>query len=447
MSTIPSRTTTRATATANDRLSDLYGAAVQSLAARNAGLQGVDAQIRRDDARLSTLGRLANVLDDVRSVAGALAAGGLKLASQVDGKAVEARITTADAQAGTHKVDVKQLAQAQQLVTVQVPGAGTTIGSGAPTVVRVETGSGTQSIRIGAADNTLDGIAAAFRAAGVDAQLVQGDKGVALRLTGRPGAANAMRIGVSGDPALQALLAWQPQAHGTVTQTSAALDAVVNVDGKTVTGSGNRLSGATPGAIAGVTLDLKAVGTSTVTVSNDGGAIARNVKAFAAAVNALPQRLAALKTGDAGADRTLAQVQDQVARLVGGADPAALAAIGVGARNGKLAIDEAKLNAAIAAAPDDVARVFANGGTGLADRVGTGIAQQLATGGTLATQAAAVTKERDALAGRKTQLTQAISAQMHAQASALARQYAHGAGSPFGTTDGTRPPSAFDFLA
>jgi flagellar hook-associated protein 2 len=419
MTTIPSTTMAATTAA--------YGATVTSLAARNAGLQGLDVQIRRDDARLSTLGRLANVLDDVKSVAGALAASGLKLASQVDGKALDARLTAPGAAAGTHKVDVKQLAQAQQLVTVQVPATSTTIGSGAPTVVKVETGNGTKTFRIGAPDNTLDGTAAAFKAAGVDAQLVQGDKGVALRLTGRPGAANAMRIDVSGDPALQALLAWQPQARGTVTQTRAALDAVVTIDGKTVTGAGNRISGTSAGAIAGVTLDLKAVGTSIVTLNGDSGAIARNVKAFAAAVNALPQRLAALKTGDAGADRTLAQVQDQVARLVAGADPAALAAIGVGAKNGKLTIDEAKLNAAIAAAPDDVARVFANGGTGLADKVGAGIAQQLATGGTVATQAAAVTKERDALAGRKTQLV---------QASALARQYANGA----------RPPSAFDFL-
>ena len=427
MTTIPSTT-----------LSNLYGTTVQALAARNPGLQGIDAQIRRDDARLSTLGRLANVLDDVKSVAGALAASGLKLATQVDGKALDARITAPGAAAGTHKVEVKQLAQAQQLVTVQVPATSTTIGSGAPTVVKVETGSGTKTLRLGAPDNTLEGIAAAFRAAGVDAQLVQGDKGVALRLTGQPGAANAMRVDVSGDPALQALLAWQPQARGTVTQASAARDAVVTVDGRTVTATGNRLGGATPGAIAGVTLDLKAVGASTVTLNGDSGAIAQNVKAFAAAVNALPQRLAALKTGGTGADRTLAQVQDQVARLVASADPAALAAIGVGAKNGKLTIDEAKLSAAIAAAPDDVARVFANGGAGLADKVGAGIAQQLASGGTVATQAAAVTKERDALAGKKTQLT---------QASALVKQYSNGAASLFGTTNGARPPSAFDFLA
>ena len=161
-------------------LSNLYGATVQALAARNAGLRGLDAQIRRDDARLSTLGRLANVLDDVKSVAGALAASGLKLASQVDGKTLDARITAPGAAAGTHKVEVKQLARAQQLVTVQVPATGTTIGSGAPTVVRVETGSGTKAFRIGAPDNTLEGIAAAFKAAGVDAQCVRGDKGVEI---------------------------------------------------------------------------------------------------------------------------------------------------------------------------------------------------------------------------------------------------------------------------
>jgi flagellar hook-associated protein 2 len=434
--TIPSRTT----ATASQGLADLYGTAVKSLSARNTGLQGVDAQIRRDDARLSTLGRLANVLDDVKSVAGTLAASGLKLATQVDGKALDARITAQGAAAGTHKIDVKQLAQAQQLVTVRMPTATTTIGSGAPTVIKIEAGGATTTIRIGAPDNTPEGLAAAFKAAGVDAKLISDDKGVALGLTSQPGAANAMHIGVSGDPALQALLTYQPGTRGTVTQASAAQDAVVNVDGKTVTSAVNKVTG----AIAGVTLDLKAKGTGTVTLAGDNAAIAKNVKAFADAVNALPGRLAALKSGDAASDRTLAQLQDQVARLVGAADPAALAAIGVSAKNGKLAVDPVKLDAAIAADPDRVAKVFANGGSGLADKVGTGIAQQLATGGTLAGQAAAVTKDRAALADKKTQMTQAV----NAQASALVKQYANaGANSLFGMLNGGRPPSAFDFLA
>jgi flagellar hook-associated protein 2 len=445
MTTIPSTTTAAAAATAGSKsLSDLYGSAVKSLTARSTGLQGIDAQLRRDDARLSTLGRLANVLDDVKSVAGTVAASGLKLAAQVDGKAVDARITAAGAAAGTHKVDVKQLAQAQQLSTVTVPSATTAIGSGTPTVIQIETGSGTAknkiAIRIGAPDNTLEGIAAAFKAAGVDARLVTGDKGVALSLSGQPGAANAMRVQVAGDPALQALLAWQPPARGTVTQTSAAQDAVVNVDGKAVTSAGNRLTG----AIAGVTLDLKATGSGTVTIAGDNDAIARNVKAFAAAVNGLPARLAGLKSGDVASDRLLAQIQDQVARLVGGADPAALAAIGVGTKNGKLTVDETKLNAAIAAAPDQVAKVFANGGTGLADKLGAGLAQQLATGSTLANQATAVTKDRDALADKKAQMTQAV----NAQASSLVQQYANaGANSLFGMMSQGRPASAFDFLA
>ena len=437
--TIPSTTTAAATA-GSKSLSDLYGSAVKSLTARSTGLQGIDAQIRRDDARLSTLGRLANVLDDVKSVAGTVAASGLKLAAQVDGKAVDARITASGAVAGTHKVDVKQLAQAQQLSTVRVASSTTAIGSGAPTVIRIGTGNDTKTIRIGAPDNTLEGIAAAFKAAGVDAKLVSGDKGVALTLGSQPGAANAMRVQVSGDPALQALLAWQPPARGTVTQTSAAQDAVVNVDGKTVTSAGNRLAG----AIAGVTLDLKATGTGTVTLAGDNDAIARNVKAFAAAVNGLPARLAGLKSGDVASDRLLAHIQDQVARLVGGADPAALAAIGVGTKNGKLTVDETKLNAAIAAAPDRVAKVFADGGAGLADKLGAGLAQQLATGSTLADQATAVTKDRDALADKKTQMTQAV----NAQASRLVQQYASaGANSLFGMMSEGRPASAFDFLA
>ena len=436
--------TATTTAARGNSVSDLYGAAVKSLTARSTGLQGIDAQIRRDDARLSTLGRLANVLDDVKSVAGTLAASGLTLAAQADGKALGARITASGAAAGTHKVDVKQLAQGQQLATVTVPSATTTIGSGAATVIKIETGNGgtgnTKTIRIGAPDNTPDGIAAALKAAGVDAKVVKTDKGVALNLTGQPGAANAMRIGVAGDPALQALLTFQPPARGAVTQTAAAQDAVVNVDGKTVSGTSNRFSG----AIAGVTLDLKAVGSGTVTIAGDNGAIARNVKAFADAVNGLPARLASLKSGDAAGDRTLAQVQEQVARIVNGADPATLAAIGVTARNGKLTVDDAKLNAAIAAAPDQVAKLFAGGGTGLADKVGTGIAQQLATGGNIASQASAVTKDRDALADKKSQMTQAV----NAQAGNLVQQYTNaGANSLFGLMNQGKTMSAFDFLA
>jgi flagellar hook-associated protein 2 len=447
--TIPSSTTALASATTSATtakgkgVSDLYGTAVKSLTARNTGLQGVDAQIRRDDARLSTLGRLANVLDDVRSVAGTLAASGMTLATQVDGKALSARITASGAAAGTHKVDVKQLAQPQQLATVAAPSATTPIGSGAATVIKVETGggaAGTKTIRIGAPDNTLEGIAAAFKAAGVDAKVVTTDKGATLNLTGQSGAAGAMKIAVAGDPALQALLTFQPPARSAVTQTAAAQDAVVSIDGKTVTGTGNRVTG----AIAGVTLDLKATGSSTVTVAGDNGAIARNVKAFADAVNGLPARLAALKSGDAAGDRTLAQLQEQVAHIVNGADPAALAAIGVTAKNGKLMIDDAKLNAAIAAAPDGVAKVFTGGGAGLADKVGTGLARQLATGGGIATQAAAVTKDREALTDKKNHLTQAVTA----QANSLVQQYTNaGANSLFGLMNQGKAMSAFDFLA
>ena len=54
-----------------------------------------------------------------------------------------------------------------------------------------------------------------------------------------------------------------------------------------------------------------------------------------------------------------------------------------------------------------------------------------------------MTKDRDALADKKTLLTQAV----NAQASALVQQYANaGANSVFGPMD-QRPKSAFDFLA
>jgi flagellar hook-associated protein 2 len=91
-----------------------------------------------------------------------------------------------------------------------------------------------------------------------------------------------------------------------------------------------------------------------------------------------------------------------------------------------------------------VAKLFTGGGNGLADKVGAGIGQQLATGSSIANQAAAVTKERDALAEKKTQMTQAVTA----QAGNLVQQYTNaGANSLFGLMNQGKTMSAFDFLA
>jgi flagellar hook-associated protein 2 len=427
----------------SSRLSDLYTSATKSLLAQNPGIKTIDAQLRRDDARLSSLGKMALALDSFRSSAGSLSVAGLDMAASSSAKGVDAKLSGAGAVAGVHTVEVKQLAQAQQLTSKALPARDTALGTGSATVIKVDSGSSSTTVKIDAGNNTLDGIAKAMRDAGLDAQVVQDGKGFALSLTGKSGAANAMRINVSGDPVLQGLLSYGPGINSAMTQKTAAQDAQLLVDGKTVTASTNKVDT----AIAGVSLTLTATGKSDVKVARDPSAIAANVKNLVGAFNTLNSQLGALRTGDAASDTALNQVVTQMGQVLDGADPKALAEIGISRKNGGLALDETKLKAAIAADPERVMGVFAKSGNGLAEQLAKRAGQQIASGGAVANQAHVVQQDVDKLSDKKDKMTDAVSR----QAAMLAQQYAlAGAGlggSSLFSNGQVQPMSLFDYLA
>jgi flagellar hook-associated protein 2 len=427
----------------SSRLSDLYTSATKSLLAQNPGIKTIDAQLRRDDARLSSLGKMALALDSFRSSAGSLSVAGLDMAASSSAKGVDAKLSGAGAVAGVHTVEVKQLAQAQQLTSKALPARDTALGTGSATVIKVDSGSSSTTVKIDAGNNTLDGIAKAMRDAGLDAQVVQDGKGFALSLTGKSGAANAMRINVSGDPVLQGLLSYGPGINSAMTQKTAAQDAQLLVDGKTVTAGTNKVDT----AITGVSLTLTATGKSDVKVARDPSAIAANVKNLVGAFNTLNSQLGALRTGDAASDTALNQVVTQMGQVLDGADPKALAEIGISRKNGGLALDETKLKAAIAADPERVMGMFAKSGNGLAEQLAKRAGQQIASGGAVANQAHVVQQDVDKLSDKKDKMTDAVSR----QAAMLAQQYAlAGAGlggSSLFSNGQVQPMSLFDYLA
>jgi flagellar hook-associated protein 2 len=425
----------------SSRLSDLYASATKSLLAQNPGIKTIDAQLRRDDARLSSLGKMALALDGFRSALGNLSASGLDMAASSSAKGVDAKLSGAGAVAGAHTVEVKQLAQAQQLASKALPDRGAALGTGAATVIKVESGSGATTLKIDSSNNTLDGIAKAMRDAGLDAQVVQGGKGYALSLSGKSGAANGMRIGVSGDPVLQGLFSYGPGIHSAMTQKTAAQDAQLTVDGKAVSAGTNKIDT----AIAGVSLTLNAAGKSEVKVARDPAAIGANVKTFVAAFNTMNGKLAALRSGDAASDAALNQVSAQMGQLIDGADGKALAEMGITRRNGSLVLDEAKLKTAIAQDAERVMGVFVKSGGGLAEQMAKHAGQQIASGGAVAKQAVAVQQEVDKLSDKKDKILDTV----NRQAAMMAQQYAlAGAGGStlFGNGQ-VKPMSVFDYLA
>jgi hypothetical protein len=178
-----------------------------------------------------------------------------------------------------------------------------------------------------------------------------------------------------------------------------------------------------------------------------GGEIAANVKALVTAFNTLNGKLTALKAAGADSGNALTQVQKQIGKVLDGPGAKGLAELGITRKNGSLVLDEARLNAAIASAPDRVTQIFGNGADGLAGQLTARVAQQSAAGGVLARQTAAVKQDMDKLSGKKTLLADAVTR----QAALLVQQYAvSGAGASllFGVAGpATTTTAGFDFLA
>ncbi|TXF97738.1 flagellar filament capping protein FliD [Massilia arenae] len=416
----------------------------QSLLAQNPGLKVLDAQVKRDDARLSSIGKTALALDGFRSVAAGLTGGKLDMLATASGSALTAKLSAASATPGKYTVDVQQLAQGQKLQTKGVADKDAALGSGDASTITVETGSGANAkkttVRIDPSDSSLEGIAKAMREAGLDADVAKDGDGYSLSLTGETGAANGMRISVAGDPVLKGLLAYQPDKEGGMQQVAAAQDARVVVGDKTVTSATNSVTEAIPG----LNLTLKETGKSEVEVRSDPAAMAGNVKDFVKAFNELNTQLGKLETGDARSDTTLLRMKAQIGNIVNSSSLRELAAFGITQKDGALALDEDKLKAAIAADPARANKVFSDKG-GLAERLVSQVDKQIGTTGTLGVEAASVLRERDRLLDQRDKVIDTVTR----QATLMAQQYqmaGSGNGLLFGGGAG-RPMSLFDYMA
>lgn len=416
----------------------------QSLLAQNPGLKAIEAQVKRDDARLSSIGKMALALDGFRSVAAGLTGGRLDMLASASGSALSARLSAASATPGKYVVDVQQLAQGQKLETRAVADKDAALGNGGASVITVETGTGPNArkttVRIDPGETSLEGIAKAMREAGLDAEVAKNGDGYALNLTGDTGAASGMRIGVAGDPILGGIFSYQPGKEGGMRQVAAAQDARLVVDGKTITSATNSVTEAVPG----LTLTLKETGKSEVEVRSDPAAIAGNVKDFVKAFNDLNTQLGKLETGDERSDTTLLRMKAQIGNIVNGSSVRDLAGFGITQKDGALVLDEDKLKAAIATDPARANKVFSDKG-GLADRLVGQVNKQIGASGTLGVEAASVMRERDRLLDQRDKVIDTV----NRQATLMAQQYqlaGSGNGLLFGGGAG-RPMSLFDYMA
>jgi flagellar hook-associated protein 2 len=355
--------------------------------------------------QISAIGSFKSVLSNFKSALASLmkADSFQSMKSTVADDKLFSVTTSNDAQAGAYDVKVQQLAQAQRLATPAaqafaspsaVVGTGTLtfqFGSydSATNSFTANPDKATKSITIDASNNTLAGLRDALNKAniGVIASIVNDGSGYRLVMGAKDsGVANSLKITASdddggpSDTSGLSLLAYDPTAAvgagKNLTETVAAANARIVIDGLTVNSATNTVKEAIPG----LTLDLKAVGATAthLTVAQDSAETAKSIDTFVKSYNDMmstvksltgynPQtKIAGTLAGDYNVRSTINRIRDVFTNSVTGVSGSfkSLADIGIKLQNdGTLQLDNAKLEKVLGADPEGVASLFARTGT------------------------------------------------------------------------------------
>ncbi len=335
-------------------------------------------------SKLSALGILASNLSNLRGAAESLGgAGGLDMTASVSDTSFFTATASPTAVPGTHSIEIKNTATAQSLYSAAFSSPTDAVAdlSSVPTQqLRIQVGSSQAvTITVDASNNSLQGIRDAINASGlgVRASVVYDGSGYRLTLASTSmGQANRIVLTVDEDG--DGLFEQSPQETDTVglsrlafnptydsagavtggtanlTQSQAAVDAVLRVDGLEVTRATNTVSD----LIEGVTLELKRgdgyASTQTLTVSKDDASFVGKVRSLVTAYNAVVDNVVELrgsvaKKGILNGDTMLLRLKEELRRITSTAFAGTtLDLLGlVHDKGGKLTLDEEALRDAL----------------------------------------------------------------------------------------------------
>lgn len=343
-------------------------------------LVAMEARAASYTTKLSAYGTLQSAVATLQTASAKLA--DLSLFQEVKAASSFTTVLTASAgttaAAGSYAINVSQLAQAQSLAAAGQADATDVIGSG---TINFDFASGvTTNVAVGA-DSTLEGIRDAINAkkdVGVTASIVNDGSGTPFRLvlvSSKTGEASSMKISVTdGTGTLGTLMNHDPLGASTMTETVAAKNAELTVNGLAISSATNTVSE----SMQGVTLTLVKPGESTLTVARDTASVSSAINAMVASYNSFLSTGAKLTSYDADTQKGSALTGDSTLRNLqvslrsaltspqGGAtgDFTMLSNIGVSfQKDGTLAVDSTKLEAALSTNLDGVAKLFAGSAT------------------------------------------------------------------------------------
>lgn len=372
---------------------DINGLVSQLMALEQRPLSLLNTKEAKLQAQLSAYGSLKGALSSFQSAVSALAtpARFTAVKASVADKTVLTASAASTASPGSYSIEVQTLAQAQKLKSEAFATTDASIGSGTMTI-QFGTYSGgsftlnpdksARTITLASGQSSLAGVRDAINAAdaGVRASIINDGSGNRLVIASEDaGLANALKISVSDDDGNDvdnsglSRLAYDASTGGTanLSETVAAQNATLVIDGIAVSKSSNTISD----AIEGVTLNLlEEGGTTALTVARDVAGTQAAVESFVKAYNDLNKTLTDLSKYDAAnkqasiltGDATVRSVQGQLRGIfnttlsTAGGGLTALADIGVTFQtDGTLKLDSSKLTTALNDGAKDVSTLFA----------------------------------------------------------------------------------------
>ncbi|WGI24901.1 flagellar filament capping protein FliD [Halomonas alkaliantarctica] len=389
---------------------DLNGLLDQLKDAESAKLEPIAQQIQSENAQISAYGQLQSALSQFQSSAEALnkTSSFESLTTNVEGRAVGA-VSSNEAQPGQYEVQVDRLATASSLVTERLETAvesivsgeqslDFTIADGNLTTITVPDGSSLEDMR-DAINEQSDGR--------LNASIINDGEGYRLAVNATDTGADASIESTN----FSNILAGDVQTSD-IQVVQAGQDAEFNVNGIDIVSPTNQVEG----AIQGVTLNLTEAGaTSTVSVEQDNEAMREKVTAFVDDFNTLKDTITSLtaydpETGQAGglnADATTRAVERElrqtISSVVGADGFNVLSDIGISLQvDGKLAIDEDKLDSIVANQPDKIAGFFAGNSEegGMAGQINASLESLVGSGGRLESAISSSERRVDSLEDR-----------------------------------------------
>lgn len=367
----------------------------QLMAVESQPLQAINKKESAFQAKLTSLGLLKSALSSLQSAAQTLnlsSTYSTVKASVADTTVFSASVSGATP-AGNYDVEVQKLAQSQKLISGSYASLDTEVGTGTltlslgtysdagspPVAFTAKSGSTDVEITIDDSNNTLEGVRDAINASDADvtATIINDGTGYRLSLTStETGVENEIRIAVAETGAAGLAQLAYDRSDGAVSNLSenvAARDAVIKVDGITITKSSNTITDAIQGVTLKLTKEMEAGTTTKLTLAHDTGTVRTALENFVKAYNEVHKQIssstnydagtakASVLTGDATVRSIQSQLRSNLSASVSGAPAgmSTLSDIGISfQRDGTLAIDSTKLDKVLADPSKDLSKLF-----------------------------------------------------------------------------------------